>query len=71
METSNPPMTYFHGFCNNGNCCLWYVGGNLELRNLYFWGLESQYDVVMVHYLEAFLAKISDLKPVFAYKTHL
>ena len=62
-------MAHFHGLCH-GNCALRYVGGDVGVKKLVFWGLKGQFDVKMARF-RGLTVKIGYLSPILATRTPL
>ena len=62
-------MSHFHELCH-GNCALRYVGGDLGVKKLDFWGLKGQFEVKRARF-RGLIAKIGYLSPILATRTPL
>ena len=62
-------MSHFHGICH-AKFDLRYVVGFVNFKKLDFRGLKGQFDVKKANF-RGLIAKISYLRPILAYRTHL
>ena len=62
-------MSHFHELCH-GNCALRYVGWDLGVKKLDFWGLKGQFEIKRARF-RGLIAKIGYLSPILATRTPL